>query len=47
MEKNSKLFTKYNALEHRLTKDNTYFMRDYTKTVLYNSSGKNLFNMSI
>ena len=43
MEKNSKLFTKYNALENGLTKDNTYFLRDYSKTILYNTSGKNQF----
>ena len=43
MEKKSKLFTKYNALENGLTKDNTYFLRDYTKTILYNTSGKNQF----
>ena len=41
MEKNSNLFTKYSAIENNLTKDNNYFMRDYTNRLLYNKAGKN------
>ena len=41
--KNSMSFTKYSALENPLTNDNQNYLRDYTYTTLYNSSGKTQF----
>ena len=42
-KKKSNLFIKYSAIENNLTKDNNYFLRDYTNTLLYNKTGKNQF----
>ena len=46
-KKNSNLFTKYSAIDNNLTKDNNYFMRDYTNTLLYNKTVKNQFKYEI
>ena len=42
-KKSSNLFTKYSALDNRLTKENTPFLRDYCYTLLYNKNGKSQF----
>jgi len=35
---------KYYALENNKTKSNSFFLRDYSNTFLYNTNGKALFN---
>ena len=42
-KKNSRVFTKFSAIENNMTKDNNFFMRDYSNTLLYNKTGKNQF----
>ena len=41
--KKSNFFNKYSIFEHKMTKNNKIFLRDYTYKILYSKTGKNLF----